>query len=89
LDLVELKDRMENEDIDCKDWFFCTKKTRKKLIEDWLLNKSIDKDSTILQKLIQLIYLKLAQKKTSFFLERGVFWNDYLLLIIKSIFGIY
>ena len=34
------KDRMEDEDIDCKDWFFCTKKLGKDVVFDKLLHKN-------------------------------------------------
>jgi peroxiredoxin (alkyl hydroperoxide reductase subunit C) len=34
------KDRMEDEDIDCKDWFFCTKKLGKDVIFDKVLHKN-------------------------------------------------
>jgi peroxiredoxin (alkyl hydroperoxide reductase subunit C) len=33
------KDRMDDEDIECQDWFFCTKKLPKELILDTILNK--------------------------------------------------
>jgi len=33
------KDRMEDSDIECKDWFFCTKKIDKKTVMDKILSK--------------------------------------------------
>jgi len=33
------KDRMDDETIECKDWFFCTKKLPKELVLDTILNK--------------------------------------------------
>jgi len=34
------KDRMEDEDLDCKDWFFCTKKIAKDVVLDKVMSKN-------------------------------------------------